>query len=188
MILNDLGAGWDRLLVVLIAGGATYALVIALTRFSGPRSLAKMSSFDFAATVAIGSTLSSTLLGSVPLAAGAVGVLLLFGLQFAVAAGRQRGAFGGLVDNTPILLMAHGRVVEENLQHVRMSRAELWSQLRQAGVRHRRDVYAVVLETAGNVSVLPAGDAVDDDLLRDVRGRELLERPDRFAGEVGDEP
>ncbi len=185
MILNELGTTWERLLTVLIAGTATYAAVIALTRFTGPRALAKMSSFDFAATVAIGSTLSSTLLGSVPLVAGALGLVLLFALQFGVATARRRGVFSGWVDNSPVLLMAHGNVLEENLRHVRMNRSELWSQLRQAGVHRRSDVLAVVLETAGNVSVLRVGEPLDTELLHDVRGVEALDHEQRIPGSSG---
>ena len=175
MVLNELGATWERLLIVLVAGTATYAAVIALTRVTGPRALAKMSSFDFAATVAIGSTLSSTLLGSVPLVAGALGLALLFALQFAVATARRRGVFSGWVDNSPVLLMANGHVLEENLRHVRMNRSELWSQLRQAGVHRRSDVLAVVLETSGSVSVLRVGEPLDTEFLEDVRGAEALD-------------
>lgn len=174
MNLGDLGAPWDRLMIVLVAGTVTYAVVVALTRVTGPRSLAKMSSFDFAATVAMGSTLSSTLLGSVPLAAGALGMALLFALQFGVASARRRGLLSGIVDNSPILLMAHGEIIEDNLRHARMSRAEVWSQLRQAGVRQRSEVLAVVLETAGDLSVLRVGDDIDAELLRGIRGAEAL--------------
>lgn len=176
MGLNDLGTTWDRLLIVIVAGTATYAAVIGMTRVTGPRALAKMSSFDFAATVAVGSTLSSTLLGSVPLAAGVLGLAVLFALQFAVAHGRRRGVFAGIVDNTPLLLMAHGDLLEENLRHARLSPSEVWSQLRQAGIHQRSEVLAVVLETAGDLSVLRVGEPLDEELLRGVRGAELLTR------------
>ena len=66
-----------------------------------------MSSFDFAATVAIGSTLASTAVGSVSLSPGAAGLPMLFGLQAAIAV-RRRGALGGLVDNTPLLRGVRG--------------------------------------------------------------------------------
>jgi uncharacterized membrane protein YcaP (DUF421 family) len=174
MDFDDFAADPGRLAVVCVAGIAVYAAVIVLTRLAGLRSLAKMSSFDFAATVAVGSTLSSTLLGSVPLAAGVLGLAVLFGLQYAIASARRRGALAGLVDNEPVLLMAGDEVLEDNLRHVRMSRAELWSQLRQAGVHHRGQVLAVVLETTGDISVIRAGEAMEPELLDGVRGAEAL--------------
>ena len=65
MLPEQLGAGWERLAVVVISGPLVYVSVIALTRLAGVRSLAKMSSFDFAATVAVGSTVASTTTGNV---------------------------------------------------------------------------------------------------------------------------
>lgn len=176
MGLDDLVSTWDRLALVAIAAVAAYAAVIAFTRLAGVRSLAKMSSFDFAATVAVGSTLSSTLLGSVPTTAGLLGLALLFGLQYAVATARRHGLLGGLVDNEPILLMARGEILMENLAHVRMSTSELWSALRKAGIHRREHVLAVVLETTGDVSVLRAGEELDPELLTGVRGAEALRR------------
>jgi len=75
-LLARLGASWQTIGVLVVSAAAVYAAVILLTRLSGARSLAKMSSFDFGATVAIGSTVSSVALGTAPLLSGVVVVLL----------------------------------------------------------------------------------------------------------------
>jgi uncharacterized membrane protein YcaP (DUF421 family) len=51
--LSRLGASWHTVGVIVVSTVLVYLAVIALTRLAGPRSLAKMSSFDFAAIVAI---------------------------------------------------------------------------------------------------------------------------------------
>ncbi len=76
-LLERLGTSGPALGAVLVSTFCVYLLVIALTRLAGARSLAKMSTFDFAATVAIGSTLASTAVGSVSLSRGAAGLLVL---------------------------------------------------------------------------------------------------------------
>lgn len=174
MLLSELGASWTRLAVVLIAGVVAYALVIVLTRLTGVRSLAKMSTFDFAATVAVGSTVASMLTGSVPLAAGALGLVVLFALQYVVAQARRHDLFKGLLDNRPILLMAGAEVLEGNMRHARISTEELWSNLRQAGIHSRDQVHAVIMETTGDMTVLKVGERLDDELLRGVRGADRL--------------
>ncbi|MEX2291557.1 MAG: YetF domain-containing protein [Mycobacteriales bacterium] len=173
MLLELLGASWTRLGAVLVAACAVYLAVILLTRLAGVRSLAKMSSFDFAATVAVGSAVASTSAGSVPLTAGLLVLALLYALQYVVATLRRRNLLHGLVDNPPILLMAGPQVLEANLRHARISREELWSQLRLAGVHSRDQVGAVVFETTGDMSVLRRGD-LDSELLQGVRGAEAL--------------
>jgi uncharacterized membrane protein YcaP (DUF421 family) len=45
--------------------------------------------------------------------------------------------------------LAGAEVLDACLRHARVSRAELWSQLRQAGVVRRDQVQAVVMETTG---------------------------------------
>ena len=173
-LLEPFGASWSELAAIAVSAVAVYVAVIVLTRLAGVRALAKMSSFDFAATVAVGSTVASTALGSSPLANGVVALAMLYGLQYAVATLRRRGLLGGVVDNEPILLMAGPEVLEGNLRHARVSRSELWSQLRMAGVHSREQVYAVVMETTGDMSVLRNGQPFDPELLDGVRGVEVL--------------
>ena len=174
-LLERLGASWATMGTIVVSAVLVYAAVIVLTRLAGLRSLAKMSSFDFAATVAVGSTVASTALGSTPLANGLVALAMLYGLQYLVATLRRRKAFHGAVDNEPMLLMARGEILEGNLRHSRISREELWAQLRLAGVHRREQVHAVVLETTGDMSVLQGDGPFDPELLQDVRGAERLQ-------------
>ena len=173
-VLQQLGASWATIGAIVLSALAVYVAVIVLTRLSGVRALAKMSSFDTAATVAVGSTVAATALGSAPLVNGVVALVMLYGLQYLVATLRRRDLLHGLADNPPILLMAGPEVLDGNLRHARVSRHELWSQLRLAGVHSRTQVRAVVMETTGDMSVLRTGDPVDDELLEGVRGAEAL--------------
>ena len=173
-VLERLGTSGPAFGAVVVSTICIYAVVVLLTRLAGPRSLGKMSSFDFAATVAVGSTLASTALGSVALPNGAAALVLLFGLQAVVAVLRRRGALGGLVDNSPLLLMAGAEILDDHLRQARISREELFGQLRSAGVHRLEQVSAVVLETTGDLSVLTGDSAVDQVLLAGVRGSERL--------------
>lgn len=106
--------------------------------------------------------------------AGALGPAVLYALQYLVANLRRRDLLLGLVDNRPILLMAESEVLEPNLRHAPVGLEELWAQLRMAGVHPREQVQAVVMETTGDTSVLRAGQPLDAELMRDVRGAEAL--------------
>ena len=173
-LLERLGASWALLAAVLLSTVAVCVAVIALTRLAGVRSLAKMSSFDVAATVAVGSAVASTALGSTPLSSGLLVLVLLYALQWAVARLRRRGPLGGLVDNRPLLLMAGPHLVEADLRQAGVSASEVWTALRQAGVLRRDQVRAVVMGTTGDLSVLTGDGQLDEALLDGVRGREHL--------------
>jgi uncharacterized membrane protein YcaP (DUF421 family) len=56
----------DQLLTTLVSSGLIYAIVILYTRIFGLRSFSKMSIFDFAMTVAVGTMLASTIVNKSP--------------------------------------------------------------------------------------------------------------------------
>ncbi len=167
---------WDSLLLVFVATVAIYLTVVIYTRMAGPRTLASMSSFDFAATVAVGSTVAAAASMATPLAHGVVTLGVLYAAQAGAALLRRQRTIERVIDNSPLLLMAGSEVLTENLRQARMSEPELWSQLRQAGVVRRDRILAVVMETTGSISVLQgeSPDELDPVLLSGVRDAERL--------------
>lgn len=160
------------LAIVLTAIGIYIALII-YTRIAGKRSFSKMSSFDFAMTVAIGSLMASTILSSsVSLLDGMVGLGIVYLLQIAAALGRRSKSFKKMIDNTPLLLMDGTNILHENLKKARVTEGDLRSKLREANVLQLSQVRAVIFETTGDISVLHvSGDedtSLEDWLLKDV--------------------
>ncbi len=143
--------------------------VVALIRISGLRSLSKMSSFDFAVTVAIGSILGSVVASTASIADGILAIGSLLTVQWAIAQFRRRSFGSKLVDNTPMLLMRDGRFIEDALTTSRVTRADVYAKLRQSNVHRIDEVIAVVLETTGDVSVIHGDGPLDAELYDDVR-------------------
>tara|TARA_R110002073_G_scaffold35970_16_gene104930 strand:- start:32 stop:577 length:546 start_codon:yes stop_codon:yes gene_type:complete len=169
-------ASGKELLMVLISGLGIYVTLLLLTRLSGLRSFSKMSSFDFAITIAFGSVIASTLLTKSPsLVSGCFGLAVLFLIQYIVSRSRRLAAFvESIVDNEPMLLMAGDRILDENLTRARVTNDDLNSHLRVAGITHPKQVFAVVMESTGDVAVLKNSDEVDRSLFAGVRGSEQL--------------
>lgn len=90
-------------LMIPLTGVGIYLAMVALTRVAGPRSFSKMSSTDFATTVAIGSIIASVLLSPHPsLLAGALALTTLYGIQALVTWGRSRARWvTRAIDNEP---------------------------------------------------------------------------------------
>lgn len=83
---NFFDTSFPSLVIICINAVGIYAAVIVFTRIAGKRSFSKMSSFDFAMTVAIGSILASTVLSSsVTLLEGVVGMAAVYLLQITAA-------------------------------------------------------------------------------------------------------
>ena len=170
-VLQGLGANTSELATGAVAALAIYLAVILATRVSGLRSFSKMSAFDFAMTVAIGSLIATAAAGQAPLATAIVGVAVLYAGQFTVAVLRSHRWLRGALDNSPLLLMDGERVLHDNLTLARVTLDDLHGKLREAGVLRYAQVRAVVLETTGDVSVLHGEGSLDERLLDGVRRR-----------------
>ncbi len=169
-----LGA-WRESLLVLLSLAVVYVAIIAYCRLVGVRSFAKMSAFDFAMTVAVGSLFGASIVSANPsLMVTMVALAGLFAGQWLIGLGRWRlHAFKRLVDNEPLLLVRNGKIVPENLKRAQITMDDLRAKLREANVLSWARVRAVVAETSGDISVLHTakGDEdVDADLLYGVRG------------------
>jgi uncharacterized membrane protein YcaP (DUF421 family) len=73
----------------VLSGVLMLLAVVVIVRITGLRSLAKMSSFDFTVTVAIGSILGSVVASGSPISQGAVAVASLLGVQWLIAQFRR---------------------------------------------------------------------------------------------------
>ena len=177
-----------HLLATVLSAVAIYAILILLVRIVGLRSFSKMTSVDFAMTIAMGSVLASSILTpSPPLPQAAVALASLFGIQWVVAKLRKDTDWMEHVsDNEPIVLMAGDRILRDNLERTRVTEHDLWAKLREANVLDPCEVRAVVLETTGDISVLhgePDARGLHPCILRGVREAERVDLgPDDYDG------
>jgi uncharacterized membrane protein YcaP (DUF421 family) len=166
-------SSWTSVIAICITATIIYLATIIFTRLAGKRSFSKMSSFDFAMTVAIGSILASTILSkSVSLADGVVGLAMVYILQLSVASLRRSSKIEKLVDNKPLMLMDGTKILHDNLSKARVTEADLRSKLREANVLELSQVRAVVFEATGDISVLHTKDEnveLEDWLMQGVR-------------------
>ncbi|MFQ6549574.1 DUF421 domain-containing protein [Aestuariibius sp. 2305UL40-4] len=147
------------------------AALVVLTRLAGLRSFSKMSGFDFAITVAMGSVLASVVVSpDTGILAGLSALTALFLVQAVVARARVASSrTQEVLDNAPLLIMDGPTMLEGNMQAAKISRADLLGKLREANVTQLSQVQAVVFEATGDVSVLHRGDGeIDAVLLEDV--------------------
>ena len=152
-----------------------YVGLIVLTRLSGLRSYSKMTTFDFVVTIATGSIMASALLlPDVSVPDAVLALALLFILQIIVSKLRLKSKFfANLVTNRPILLVKDGKILEENLEKSRISKRDIYAQLRLSSVNHIRNVQAVILETTSDFSIIMKDNEgegnIDEELLEGVR-------------------
>ena len=177
MVAEWLGTTWTQMALVVASTLGIYLAVIVVTRTHGLRTFSKMSSFDFAATVAVGSIMATIAVTNASLVNGAIALVVLHIGQKLIASNRFRPSVRTLVDTRPVLLMVNGEFIDEALGWVDITRHDILAKLRENGVVSLSHVATVVVETTGDVSVLHGPDgppAVDLSLYDNVIGVERL--------------
>lgn len=164
----------SALLMVILSTVGIYLALIIFTRLAGLRSFSKMSSFDFAVTVAIGSIIASTILAKdPPLFQAIVALGVIYAVQIIVASLRGNSTvMSKMVDNEPLLLMRGEEILDQNLKRAKVTNDDLRAKLREANVTQMNQIKAVVMETTGDISVLHHEDpdhTLDSILLKEVR-------------------
>jgi uncharacterized membrane protein YcaP (DUF421 family) len=165
---------WSDLTRVAVIGASAYVTVVVVLRLTGKRTLAKLNAFDLVVTVALGSTLATILLSTdVSWTEGALGLLVLALLQTGVAwVTVRRPELRQAVTARPSLLLADGRLRPAALRAERVTEGEVRQAVRASGYGDLSSIAAVVLESDGSLSVIPASQAGNGSSLRGVRGFE----------------
>lgn len=145
---------------LLIVGILAYLTLVIILRISGKRTLAAMNAFDFIVTVAIGSTLAAVITSTtVSLLEGILALFILVGLQYVVTWSSVRfNLVERMVKSEPRLLYYGGELLRDAMKAERITEAEIEQALRAHGTDSLASVHAIVLETNGNISVLPESD------------------------------
>jgi len=161
----------DAIVTGVPTGLGIYVAVIAIVRLFGQRSLAKLSSFDFPVTVAVGAIVGRTAMVHTSLAGGVVALVTLFVAQACFGWLRNRTLwFRPVVERRPVLLVSDGRIRPEGMREAHVAREDVMEKLRQAGVGSIDEVRAMVMERSGATSVITG--RLDGALLEGVCGAE----------------
>lgn len=149
--------GFGGIVRIFLLACMAYVAVVAILRVSGKRTLAKLNAFDLIVTVALGSTLASSILSSnTPLLETLTAFATLVALQWVVAWASVRSSpVAALVRSEPKLLMRGNEILHGALKSERVTEAELMTVIRQSSARSPEQVEAVIFETDGTFSVIP---------------------------------
>ncbi|MCG0238350.1 MAG: DUF421 domain-containing protein [Firmicutes bacterium] len=138
-----------------------FALLYALARLSGKKQISQLTFFDFVTAIAVGDLAAGHLADpGKPLGPFVVGLLTWFGLTLGldllVLKSRR---IAKVLEGEPTLLIHKGQILEDKLSGTLLRVDHLMEMLRSKGFFDPREVEYAILETDGNLSVLPRSDA-----------------------------
>lgn len=148
---------WQSIIRTVIITISAYISLIALLRISGKRTLSKMNAFDFIVTIALGSAFATVSLNkSVPLADGVLAFFLLIFLQYFITWLSVRvKSVKQIITSRPAFLLYKGELFDDVLRKERITIEEVNVAVRKKGIENLKEVDAIILETAGEITVIP---------------------------------
>lgn len=146
---------------VVLRATAMFAIVYLLVRLLGKRELGQMTPFEFIVMVVIGDLIQQGVTQndfSLTGAALAIGTFAFWGLVLSWMSYLSPRA-ARLLEGEPRVIVHHGRVLADSLRRDRLTRAEIESEMRLAGIASLGDVAWAVLEPNGKISFIRRADA-----------------------------
>lgn len=145
--------------LAIVAGTTTviYLFLIVLLRLFGRRELGQLSVVDLIVVLILGSAVETAMIhGNLTLPAGltSAATLLVVNKVLTLIFLRSR-RLRHLVGGGPILLVHNGKMVGEHCRRVGMSAADVDEACRSRGYDDLAKIRFAVLETDGEVTVLP---------------------------------
>ncbi|MDI6871482.1 MAG: DUF421 domain-containing protein [Bacillota bacterium] len=142
---------------MLVRALVIYLALLAAVRITGKEQISALTPYDFMISILFGSLAAHPLTVSrLPIWPTAVSLatltLLNVGLSLATLKNRR---LSRLIGGSPIVLVDQGKVVKRGLREAFWSVDDLLSRLRTKGYPNLADVEFAILETNGEISVIP---------------------------------
>lgn len=145
------------MLIVILRTLILYALVVLVLRLLGKRQVGQLQPFELVVIIMISelAAIPSEDVG-IPLLSGVIPivVLLMAGVTLSYMTLKSERA-RAVICGTPTVVVERGRILDKELQRMRYNLSDLLEQLRVKNVANIADVEYAILETNGELSVIP---------------------------------
>lgn len=144
---------------IVIRAVVLFVFVWFLTRTVGRRELSTLQPFDLILLIVLGDLIQQGVTQNDFSVTGAMlagGTMAAMTVVFSYASFKFPRRLGAILEGDPVILVERGKAIDRNLRRNRITLEELAAQARlTAGVTHLEDIEWAVLETGGQISVIP---------------------------------
>jgi uncharacterized membrane protein YcaP (DUF421 family) len=157
------------LLIVFLRSLILYLLVVFVMRVMGKRQVGQLQPFEFVLAIMISDLVAVPMQDKeIPLINGIIPIITLLIAQLSLSYLTLKSTKArSIICGRPVILVENGRIVEEELAKLRYDLNDLTEQLRAKNFSNLSDVEFAILETNGELSVIPRSQkrpVVPDDL------------------------
>src|SRR5690606_34167841 len=157
------------LMDIVLRATVMFAVLVVLLRLLGKRELAEVSPFELVVLVVLGDLIQQGITHNDFSLSGATLAIFTFAFWSLVLSwvSYKWRAAEKVLEGTPLVLVQDGKLLEKNLKHDRLTRAEVEAEMRNTGIAHIGDVAWAILEPQGKISFIgrdnPKGGSDEDD-------------------------
>lgn len=148
-------------LFVMLSTAAIYLFLIVAIVLFGKNELTQLSITDLVFILLISNAVQNAMVNANPtdLYRGLLAACTLFILNFALKRIMYRSkGLTKFIEGQPVMLIYHGKIMEENMKSERITMNELEAAVREHGIANISDVDLAMFESDGNISVIGISD------------------------------
>lgn len=149
---------------IVIRATAMFVFLFVLLRLMGKRELSEMTPFELLTLIVMGDLIQQGVTHNDFSVTGAVLAVSTFAFWSMVltAVTYKSSRAEKVLDGQPSVIIRHGEILEDGLSDNRLTKGEIESEMRLAGIGHVGEVEWAVLETNGKISFIRADRGADD--------------------------
>jgi uncharacterized membrane protein YcaP (DUF421 family) len=142
----------------VLRGSIVYLFVWLVLRIAGKRTLTQATTFDLALLLIISETTQQAMIGNDSSITHAfLLIITLVGIDLLLSIWKQRSrTLARWMDGVPLVLLEHGRLLEERSRETRVDASDILEAARCAhGLERLDQIRYAVLERSGQISIVP---------------------------------
>lgn len=145
------------MLIVFVRVVVLYTVLLLSLRILGKRQVSTLQPFELVTIILLADVAAIPMATTgTPLVNGIVGVFALLVVSYTVSYLTMKSAgLRAIISGRPTVIVANGHIIEQSMNELRYTVDELMEQLRLMGYPNIADVEFAILETNGQLSVIP---------------------------------
>ncbi|WP_374596355.1 DUF421 domain-containing protein [Sphingosinicella sp.] len=143
---------------IVLRASAVFVILYLLLRLLGKRELGQLTPFELLVMIVMGDLIQQGVTHNDFSLTGAMLAVATFGFLALLLSWitYMFPAMERLLDGEPRVVVRDGAIITDNLRRDRMTRAELESEMRLAGIASLKDVAWAIIEPQGKISFIKA--------------------------------
>jgi uncharacterized membrane protein YcaP (DUF421 family) len=145
----------SELLMTAARSVAVYAVMLAVIRALGKRTIGNLAAFDLLVALMLGEVVDEIIYGDVSFSQGLMAIVPIAAVEYGNSwLSYVHHGIGKILEGKPTIVLRHGEFQRRGMRLERMNEFDVMSALRLHGIEDVREVKLAIVEPDGEVSVI----------------------------------